>query len=923
MKLSHILFCAVLVLAYCGNALADNPFSGNWYATQYGCRTEVVFNDNNTVTISSESNSQANMTLPYQTQKVGNHYNFDFNMPGMESRGIALLPSKGRLKISVVFGPEQYAPRPVKYEDAAKSAGGMMLDLYRDVKMVKSVLDKKVAAPAAAQLAFERNKRLGKGLNLNGYVDGNPVDGNDAPMTEADFKAIAEAGFQSVRIPTKWVAHCAKQAPYTIDKDFFEKMDWTIAQCFKNGLAVSIDQHYYPYINMSEDDPDLTWGENLDRIKSLWAQIAEHYKDYPDSLLYFDLLNEPNLRIGADALNRLHADLIRIIRKTNLGRTIIIGTPNLGQTWTLGELTFPKDEWNIIVQGHYYLPHTFTHQNLEYVPSAMTGHQVEWNGTEQEKAPIIYDLDFCKRWSDIQQRPVNIGEYGVCQNANQQSRSRYLQFIQQEMRSRSLSSHIWAYRGLFGLCDLKTKQWNRQTLKALGTISGKCTVRFNLNTGSAADTLAPIVVDEGSVIPLAQKPRPMRDGYRFAGWYTSPTCTPTTEWLFGEKLKSMYPKEVADRQPVNDNMTLYARWVTPKHISTPEQLQAMKDDLYGWYVLDNDIDMRSVTDWQPVGTYMADYEWCDGEWWTAAFKGRFDGQGHAIRNLAFTNMAEDKMALFGAAANADIRDLDINNYKVDLVTKRNAPYIAPLIGIAKQDFDHAMTITNVHVKKANIKAVLANGEGMYASVTGLMAGIWKGDITGCSIDGKLTVTVEGAPKGVLFAGGLTGETFSHTSNCTSTLDVNARLGNSAVEANIGGLQATCESIAHSISRAHISVSGGTDDAKIFVGGIAGSMRYGELVDCHQQGIITLKDSPKMHVGGLLGEFSQMYGSIGSISGISQTTISHCTTNGRIKAKGVTQLVCGDFVGTGIPKAAANMYGGKGMTYSITDCEIKH
>ena len=467
MKRSSFLPIAFLAFLASCSQKAINPFNSKWYATQYGCRTEVTFNDNNTVTIHSEANSQTNMTLPYQAQKVDDHYNFDFNMPGMESRGIALPEGKKHMKISVVFGPEQYAPRPVKYEDAAKSAGGMMLDLYRDARKVKSVLDEKVTAPAAAQLAFERNKRLGKGLNLNGYVDANPVDGNDAPMTEADFKAIADAGFQSVRIPTKWVAHCAKQAPYTIDKDFFAKMDWTIAQCFKNGLAVSIDQHYYPYINMSEDDPDLTWDENLDRIKSLWAQIAEHYKSYPDSLLFFDLLNEPNMRIGADGLNRLHADLISIIRKTNPNRTLIVGTPNLGQTWTLGELKFPEGEWNIIVQGHYYLPHIFTHQNLSYVPSAMSGHPVEWNGTQQEKALIRYDLDFCKRWSDQQQRPVNIGEYGACQNAPQQSRERYFKFMQEQFRSHGFSSHIWAYRGLFGLYDLEAKQWNNQSLKAL------------------------------------------------------------------------------------------------------------------------------------------------------------------------------------------------------------------------------------------------------------------------------------------------------------------------------------------------------------------------------------------------------------------------------------------------------------------------
>lgn len=467
MKALHIIPLALVALLGSCSQKATSPFSGEWYATQYGCRTTLTFNDNKTVSIKSESNLSANMTVPYIATATGDHYNFDFAIPGMDNRGIALTEDKKHLKIAMVFGPEQYFPRPVKYEDAAQAQSNLMLDLHRDASQVTSVLDKKVEAPAEAALAFQRNKLLGKGLNMNGYVDGNPVDGNDAPMSESDFRAIAKAGFQSVRIPTAWVKHCSKTAPYTIDTAFFNKMDWTIDQCLKNGIAVSIDQHYYPYINMSENDPDLTWDQNIDRLKSLWKQIAEHYKDYSNDKLFFDLLNEPNMRLGADGLNRLHADLIQIIRQTNPGRTIIIGTPNLGQTWTLGELTFPEGEWNIIVEGHYYLPHTFTHQNLSYVPSAMSGKQVDWNGTEAEKAPIMADLDFCQRWSQQTGRPVNIGEYGVCLNANQASISRYLHFLQTEMHKRGFSNHIWAYRGLFGLYDMKANQWNEQTVNAL------------------------------------------------------------------------------------------------------------------------------------------------------------------------------------------------------------------------------------------------------------------------------------------------------------------------------------------------------------------------------------------------------------------------------------------------------------------------
>lgn len=220
---------------------------------------------------------------------------------------------------------------------------------------------------------------------------------------------------------------------------------------------------------MAEDDPDLTWDENIERIKSLWTQISEHYKDYSNELLFFDLLNEPNMRLGADGLNNLHSELIAIVRESNPERTIIIGTPNLGQTWTLGELKFPENEWNIIVQAHYYLPHTFTHQNLSYLPQAYSPTIVEWNGSDMEKAPIEHDLAFCKRWSDYNCRPVNIGEYGVCLNANQPSINRYLSYMQNQFTNLGFSSHIWSYRGVFGLYDHKNKIWNTESLDALNS----------------------------------------------------------------------------------------------------------------------------------------------------------------------------------------------------------------------------------------------------------------------------------------------------------------------------------------------------------------------------------------------------------------------------------------------------------------------
>ena len=57
------------------------------------------------------------------------------------------------------------------------------------------------------------------------------------------------------------------------------------------------------------------------------------------------------------------------------------------------------------------------------------------------------------------------------------------------------------------------------------------------------------------------------------------------------------------------------------HITTAEELAAITNDLYGVYILDNDIDLKGVS-WTPIGDY------------SNPFLGELYGNGHRIRNLS-------------------------------------------------------------------------------------------------------------------------------------------------------------------------------------------------------------------------------------------------------------------------------------------------
>ena len=458
------------MLVFAGFTGSKQELTGEWYGLRDKSLLTMTLRTDSTFNLESEASSNYSFSGKYQINDSLNPATIDLTecTNGMDGAGILRLADDGTLEMNVNFGAPGVVERAAEINPRPESMTNVYFKLIRDKESLLAQITPKIDIPEASKVAFERNKRLGAGINLNAVVDGNLHPGyqRDAPLSDEEIKSIADVGFRSVRLDVCWSKHASGKKPYTIDEVFFRKVDHIIDECLKNDLAVSIDMHYYPYINMSEGVDSLTLEENYERLDYLWQQIAEHYKDYPNDMLYFDLLNEPNLQMGADKWNEVFAGLIRTVRKTNPDRTIIIATPNLGQHWTLNYLELPNDDWNLIVQFHYYLPHLFTHQGLEYAKAENSSY-TEWKGTEEEKAPIEHDLDFCLRWSQQHGRPLNMGEYGCMNTADLDSRCRYIGFMREQADKCGFSSHLWGYREPFMIRDEKTGSWTMPIIEAM------------------------------------------------------------------------------------------------------------------------------------------------------------------------------------------------------------------------------------------------------------------------------------------------------------------------------------------------------------------------------------------------------------------------------------------------------------------------
>jgi endoglucanase len=303
------------------------------------------------------------------------------------------------------------------------------------------------------------NRQIGRGINLGNALEA-PSEGEwGITLEERYFDLIEDAGFDSIRLPVRWNAHAMEDAPYTIDRDFFRRVDWAVDNALDRNLPIIVNIHHY---NALDQDPE----GHMDRFLALWKQIAEHYKDKPNTLV-FELMNEPHDKLNATAWNMILKKAIEVIRESNPTRTLMVGPVQWNQIAYLKNLKLPEDDDNIIVTVHYYSPMKFTHQGASWAADSNEWLGTKWTGSEEEKKAVTSDFDTADAWASEYDRPLHLGEFGAYSAADMQSRARWTRFIADSAIERGWSFSYWEFCSGFGVYDPDKREWREPLLDAL------------------------------------------------------------------------------------------------------------------------------------------------------------------------------------------------------------------------------------------------------------------------------------------------------------------------------------------------------------------------------------------------------------------------------------------------------------------------
>ena len=294
-------------------------------------------------------------------------------------------------------------------------------------------------------------------MNLGNDLDAPSTGAWGHIIEQSSLKAIADAGFDTVRIPVRWNMRTGDGPDFFISEDFFERVveviDWALAE----DLNVIIDVHHFEGINEAP-------RRHRAQLMKIWEQISTRFKDLPPSV-YFEVFNEPNGKFEGDVMRSYLREAVSIIRRTNPDRYLILGGEQWNSISTLDSIPEINDT-NIVHTFHYYNPFKFTHQKTSWT-QLKNGPTTYW-GTDADKRQVAEEIKGATAYRKRTGRALFAGEFGAYEGAPYKDMIDYLETTRSVLEAEGIGWCVWNFTSSFSMYDVEKKAWHPDRLWALG-----------------------------------------------------------------------------------------------------------------------------------------------------------------------------------------------------------------------------------------------------------------------------------------------------------------------------------------------------------------------------------------------------------------------------------------------------------------------
>ena len=339
------------------------------------------------------------------------------------------------------------------------------------MKYILSVLLILCSVELHAQATNTREVPFTKGVNLTNWFQAGSAGSIDfSKYTFEDFEDIKSLGVDVIRLPINLHSMTLGEPEYTLDPLFLFFLDKVVDWTEELDLYLILDNHTF-------DPSDATDPDIGDILNPVWRQMAEHFGERSDKVIY-EILNEPH-GISHDLWNAIQGEVIETIRSVDSTHTIIVGGADYNSYNSLNKMPSYEDD-NLIYTFHFYDPFIVTHQGASwttpsmvdladvpypYAQDKMPRFPTSLQGTWVEGAFNNYNnegnADFIKQKIDIaisfsEQRgvPVFCGEFGVYKpNSDNESRVNWYKVVVDYLNESGIAWTMWDYHGGFGVFE--------------------------------------------------------------------------------------------------------------------------------------------------------------------------------------------------------------------------------------------------------------------------------------------------------------------------------------------------------------------------------------------------------------------------------------------------------------------------------------